>query len=59
MIKEVRFAPDSALEGDGFEPLVPRRKTLLRPICRIPWQRLRRWAAAKSRFAAGERRAPG
>ena len=23
MIKEVRFAPDSALEGDGFEPLVP------------------------------------
>jgi hypothetical protein len=25
MIKEVRFAPDSALEGDGFEPSVPRR----------------------------------
>ena len=24
MIEEVRFAPDSALEGDGFEPWVPR-----------------------------------
>ena len=24
MIEEVRFAPDSALEGDGFEPSVPR-----------------------------------
>src|SRR6202030_1338960 len=26
MIKEVRFAPDSALEGDGFEPSVPHTK---------------------------------
>jgi len=26
MIEEVRFAPDSALEGDGFEPSVPRQK---------------------------------
>ena len=25
MIEEVRFAPDSALEGEGFEPSVPRR----------------------------------
>jgi hypothetical protein len=24
MIKEVRFAPDSALEGDGLEPSPPR-----------------------------------
>ena len=24
MIEEVRFAPDSPLEGDGFEPSVPR-----------------------------------
>jgi hypothetical protein len=24
MIEEVRFAPDSALEGAGFEPSVPR-----------------------------------
>ena len=24
MIEEVRFAPDSALEGEGFEPSVPR-----------------------------------
>jgi len=23
---KVRFAPDSALEGDGFEPSVPRRE---------------------------------
>ena len=26
MIEEVRFAPDSALEGDGFEPSVPVKK---------------------------------
>jgi hypothetical protein len=26
MIEEVRFAPDSALEGDGFEPSVPRSR---------------------------------
>src|SRR6516162_326274 len=24
--QKVRFAPDPALEGNGFEPLVPRRK---------------------------------
>ena len=24
LIEEVRFAADSLLEGDGFEPLVPR-----------------------------------
>ena len=27
-----RFARDSPLEGDGFEPLVPRRKTRLSPV---------------------------
>jgi len=26
MIEEVRFAPDSALEGDRFEPSVPVKK---------------------------------
>jgi hypothetical protein len=26
------FAPDSPLEGDGFEPLVPRRKTRFWPV---------------------------
>jgi len=26
MIEEVRFAPDSALEGEGFEPSVPLAK---------------------------------
>ena len=26
MIEEVRFAPDSALEGGGFEPSVPRKR---------------------------------
>jgi hypothetical protein len=27
----IRFAPDSLVEENGFEPLVPRRKTRLRP----------------------------
>jgi hypothetical protein len=27
MIEEVRFAPDSALEGAGFEPSVPHTKS--------------------------------
>jgi hypothetical protein len=27
--EEVRFAPDSSLEGDEFEPSVPRKRDLL------------------------------
>src|ERR1700749_4656674 len=29
LIEEVRFASDSPLEGDGFEPSVPHKKTTL------------------------------
>ena len=29
--EEVRFAVDSLLEGDGFEPLVPRQKDVWKP----------------------------
>ena len=29
LIEEIRFAVDSPLEGDGFEPSVPRKRDLL------------------------------
>jgi hypothetical protein len=29
MIQEIEFAPDSPLEGEGFEPSVPRERDLL------------------------------
>ena len=29
VIEEIKFASDSPLEGDGFEPSVPREKTNL------------------------------
>ena len=33
---ETRFAPDSLLEGDGFEPSVPRkRRPFVRPLRRV------------------------
>ena len=44
MIEEVRFAMDSPLEGDGFEPSVPRKKqpflaAPLVPVIRLPQQK--------------------
>jgi hypothetical protein len=41
LIEEVRFAVDSPLEGEGFEPSVPRKRerfSRLLPACvRRPW----------------------
>ena len=50
MIEEVRFAPDSALEGDGFEPSVPRRETTLRDCLLIEGSQVRRRLAAGGRW---------
>jgi hypothetical protein len=44
MIEEVRFAEDSPLEGDGFEPSVPRERSLLLPRSEL---------ARRNRLAAG------
>jgi hypothetical protein len=40
MIEEVRFAPDSALEGAGFEPSVPGRLQAKTPRFGIVLRRL-------------------
>jgi hypothetical protein len=43
-LPKVRFASDSPLEGDGFEPSVPRERSLLLPRSEL---------ARRNRLAAG------
>src|SRR6516225_1031170 len=46
-----RFAPDSPLEGDGFEPSVPQRRTIKSALGRADGLRATRRLPKKARLA--------
>ena len=52
--EEIRFALDSALEGEGFEPSVPARETTLRDCLLIEEGRLRRTLHQKTVGSKGD-----
>jgi hypothetical protein len=52
--EEVRFALDSPLEGEGFEPSVPARETTLRDCLLIEEGRLRRTLHQKTVGSKGD-----